>query len=549
MKPKSIHHILISIGLIFILGLTSCEDFLEVTPKDQVTDNVLFESPENADLFLNHIYSGLQDPFNTSDVEENMTDNSISSSGFTFSRSVYSTSEYNASNPPSYWEQYTNIRNCNLFIERVSESDLPEAWKTQRLAEARFLRAYSYHLLWTHYGGVPIITNVLDRNTQGDEIFRSRNTDAETFSFITDECAAIADDLPVEAEAGRASKGAALTLKGWCELFNASPLKNPSSDKSKWTLAAQTSKMVIDLEAYSLFPDYNTMFFEENNNNQEVIFARQYLGGTELGGSREGLQGPAYAGGTQLSYGGGPNPTQELVDEYLMANGLPISDPASGYDPQNPYLNREKRFYQSIVYDSALWLGFEMVMKQGLGSKNETDLSDSKDAVTRTGYYVRKGMNPKYSISGYNQLNSANFIIFRYAEVLLNYAEAQNEAIGPDESVYDAINQVRHRSELPPLPEGLSQDEMRIIIHRERRVELAFEEKRWYDLIRWKMAETKLNGTLNAMVIEEQNGKWVYTVTPAAGGLRIFYADKNYLYPIPQWAMDQNSKLEQNPNY
>lgn len=535
--------------LMFVIGLASCQKFLEVSPKDQVTDISLYESTENADLFLNNIYAGLQGPFNAGDVEENFTDNSMSSGGFAFSRSIYANSEYTPSNAPSYWEQYVNIRGCNLFIEKVIASKLPDSWKKQRLAEARFLRAYFYQLLWTHYGGVPIITDVLNRHTQGDEIFRARNTDAETFKFITDECAAIADDLPVQSEAGRATKGAVLALKGWCELFDASPLKNPSNDKAKWALAAATNKKVIDLAAYNLFPDYNTMFFEDNNNNTEVIFDKQYLGGTKLGGSREGLQGPAFAGGAQLSYGGGPNPTQELVDEYAMSNGLPITDPASGYDPQNPYVNREKRFYQSIVYDGSFWLGFEMVMKQGVGSKNATDLSDRNDAVTRTGYYVRKGLNPKYAISGPNYLNSASFIIFRYAEVLLSYAEAKNEALGPDASVYEAINQVRYRSELSPLLEGLSIEQMRVAIHRERRVELAFEEKYWYDLIRWKIAEKNLNGILHAMVIEGQNNKWVYKVIPAAGGSRIFHANKNYLYPIPQQARDQNPKLVQNPNY
>ena len=127
----------------------------------------------------------------------------------------------------------------------------------------------------------------------------------------------------------------------------------------------------------------------------------------------------------------------------------------------------------------------------------------------------------------------------------MNYAEAQNEAVGPDASVYDAVNQVRHRSELPPLPAGLSQDKMRMEIHRERRVELAFEEKRWYDIIRWKTAENVLNGNLHAMLIE--NG--VYKIIPAAEGAKIFYPEKNYLYPKPQREIDLNPNLVQNTGY
>ncbi|GEO03378.1 membrane protein [Adhaeribacter aerolatus] len=532
--------------LLLVTGLISCEKFLEVEPKDQVTADAIYESTGTADLFLNNIYAGIPGPFNTFDPTENFTDNAMNGVNGQVSRVLYANSVYTASNAPSLWNLYNNIRAANLFIQKVTASSLDESWKKQRLGEARFLRAYYYQLLWTRYGGVPIITDVLSQD-QGEEMFRPRNTDAETFKFITDECAAIAADLPIKAEAGRATRGAALTLKGWCELFNASPLKNPANDKSKWALAAATNKQVMDLKAYDLFPDYGTQFLEDNNDNIETIFAKKYLGGTSLGSSREGLQGTWIVGGVQRAYGG-VDPTQELVDEYAMSNGLPITDPASGYDPQNPYVNREKRFYQSIVYDGATWAGAEIVIRHGVGSRNETDLSNLNEA-TNTGYYLLKGLNPKFAINGNHLQSSANFIIFRYAEVLLSYAEAQNEAVGPDPSVYAAVNEVRERSELPPLKEGLSQEQMRVAIHRERRVELAFEEKRLSDLMRLKLAEKNLNGTLHAMLIEMQNGKLVYKVIPAAEGARTFYANKNYLFPIPQAALDRNKNLTQNPNY
>ncbi|GAB3255539.1 RagB/SusD family nutrient uptake outer membrane protein [Larkinella harenae] len=533
--------------LLAALGIVSCNRFLEVMPRDQIADDIVWTDPGTADLFLNNVYSGLPGPFNTFDPWENFTDNAMNGVNGQTSRVLYANSVYTPSNTPHYWAQYTNIRRANLFIEKVTASSLPDAWKKVKLAEARFLRAYYYHLLWTAHGGVPIITNTLNQNTQGDEIFRARNTDEETYKFIVDECAAIVDDLPLKAEASRVSKASALTLKGWCELYWASPLKNTANDKARWALAAATNKKVVDLGSHSLFADYETMFYEGNNNNVEVIFAKQYLGGTALGGGREGLQGPWIVGGVQRAYGG-VDPTQELVDEYAMANGLPISDPASGYDPQKPYVNREKRFYQSIVYDGSTWVGAEMVMKQGVGSRNATDLSNTNEA-TNTGYYLRKGLDPKYAVNGNHQLSSASFIIFRFAEVLLSYAEAQNEAVGPDASVYEAVNKVRARSELPALKAGLTQAQMRVAIQRERRVELAFEEKRWYDLLRLKLAEKNLNGTLHAMKIEQVGGKWTYTVIPAPDGLRTFFANRNYVLPIPQSAMNQNTKLTQNPNY
>lgn len=538
--------------LLLLVSVISCKkDYLEIMPKEQVASGVLWDSPGNADLFLNDIYASIPGPFTTDDLEDNYTDDAMNGIPGRVSRTRVNSSTYTPNNAPSYWNQYTNIRKCNVFIENVSKASNPsftEEWKKRRIAEARFLRAYMYQLLWTHYGGVPIITDVLSFNEQGDAIFRERNTDEETYQFIVEECALAAADLPVKADqAGRVTKGAALTLKGWCELFAASSLKNPSNDLKKWELAAATNKAVIKLGAYSLFSDYTTMFFEGNNNNVEVIYDKHYLGGTNIGGSREGLQGPWIVGGNQRAWGG-VNPTQNIVDEYQMANGRSINDPLSGYNDQKPYENREKRFYQSIVYDESLWLGEEMIMKQISGNRNATDLSDFNEA-TNTGYYLRKGLDPKYAINGNQRLNSASFIIFRYAEVLLSYAEAQNEAVGPDASVYAAVNQVRTRSELPDLPAGLDQIKMREAIRRERRIELAFEQKRWYDLMRWKAAETLLNQPVKAMLIQEKNGVWNYSVINAPGGERVFYSNKNYLWPIPQAAIDLNKKLKQNPNY
>lgn len=531
-----------------IMSFASCKKYLEVESKSLVTDATAWASSQNADLFLNDIYSGLPRYYNISDPIDNYSDDALCDLSNQYSRVTFAMSIYTPNDGPNYWNSnYSNIRKCNLFIKNVTASDLSAEWKTKRLAEARFLRAFYYQILWINYGGVPIITDVLDQSSQGDDIYRARNTSEETFKFITDELAAISGDLPLRADQGRASRGAALTLKGWCELFEASAFRNPSNDLSKWATSAATNKQVMDLGVYSLFPDYQTMFYEGNNNNSEEIFSRQYVGGTALGGSREGLTAPHNVAGVSKSFGG-VRPTQDLVQEYFMANGLPISDPASGYDPQHPYQNREKRFYQSICYDGAQWLGTTMVYKVGSGSQNEFDPGDFHMG-SNTGYDLIKGMDPKYAVHGDNKISSASQKFFRYAEVLLNYAEAQNEAVGPDESVYNAINKVRDRSDLPGLTLGMTQEEMRNAVRQERRVELAFEQKRLMDLIRWKTAEVNLNRNLLGMRIDNVGGNWVYSVVPAAGGQRKFDANKNYVLPIPQSAIDKNSRLIQNPNY
>jgi len=536
--------------LVISIGMISCQDYLEVIPKEQVSDATLWEDEGNADLILNGIYGSIRGPINFFDHGDNYTDNTMSQYLWAGSRGLYVLGIETPGNTSSLqqWSQFSNIRRCNVFISNAEASDLDSNWKKERIAEARFLRAYFYSLLWTTYGGVPLITDVLDRNTQGDEIFRARATDEETYQFIVDECAAIANDLPVFPGSSRAGKGTALTLKGWCELFNASPLKNPDNNIERWALAANTNKQVMDLNAYSLFPDYATLLNEGSNNNEEVIFDKTYLGGTSIGNSRSGVQPIGVVGGAQQSWSG-VNVTQELVDEYAMANGLVISDPASGYNPQKPYENREKRFYDDIIYDGSIWMGFESIYWTGSGSLNELDLNFGSTNRPATVYHPRKGIEPEYYVNGWNNLSSANWVIFRFAEVLLSYAEAQNEAAGPDASVYDAINQVRARVELPSLQSGLSQDEMRVAILRERRVELSFEDKRWFDLIRLKLAEDLIPGTVHTMKIEQENGEKVYSVVPTGGGNRAFDPAKNYLLPIPQSAIERNNKLEQNPGY
>lgn len=535
--------------LVALLLFVSCNGYLDIVPKNSVSDATLWENESTAELFLNGIYADIPgDYYNQFDAEENWSDDALNGgvSG-EYSWTIYAQAGYTSENVRHFWNLFSSVRKCNLFIQKINEHDFTENWKNQHLAEARFLRAYFYMWMCTAHGGVPIITDVLNYQEQENEIFRSRNTIEETFKFIINECNEIVDDLPLKSSNGRITQSAALALKGYCELFWASPLYNTNNESTRWETAASTYKKIIDSKTYTLFPDYNALFLEENNGNVETIFAKQHLGGTSLGSSHEGLHGVRMTNGSMTSWAL-LNPTQEIVDQYFMENGLPISNSESGYDPQNPYAKREKRFYQSIVFDDAEWNGDKIYTRRGIGSGNEIDL-DVVNERTGTGYYLKKGMNPKHAVVGENSLSSADFIIFRYAEILLSYAEAQNEANGPDASVYESINKVRERSELPPLSIGFTKNEMRRAIHQERRVELAFENKRWRDLLRLKIAEEKLNGTFHAMLIEQENGELTYKIVPAAEGAVKFISPKNYLLPIPQTAIDRNPNLKQNPGY
>jgi hypothetical protein len=315
-----------------------------------------------------------------------------------------------------------------------------------------------------------------------------------------------------------------------------------------WAKAAATNLLVINSGQYSLFSDYQNQFLSANNWNTETIFARGYALPNN-GNKKEGMLGPVIVQGSEQAWGN-LAPTQSLVNDYETDNGKPITDPTSGYDPQNPYVHRELRFYESVVYDGSEWQGD--TWESRIGGNNQIDLGSSSD-ISNTGYNGKKLLDE--SINGQTSLGTApgtsNYIIFRYAEVLLSYAEAQNEAVGPDQSVYDAVNRVRARVSLPPVIQGLSQSDMRTVIHRERRVELAFEDKRWYDIRRWDIT-TKGQAVLTSpeygmeITVDPTTKKLVYTP------VQIFknsYSEYMNWLPIPQSVIEQNKNLTQNPGY
>jgi hypothetical protein len=450
---------------------------------------------------------------------------------------------------------YKNIRKCNVFIDGVTKSGLTQVYKDKRLGEAKVLRAFFYQNLWILYGGVPVITKPDNRNTDGDAIFHARAGFDSTFTFLESELTAAAQLLKPNSGndgQGRITQGAALTLKGWIELFYASPLNNAGNTVSRWAAAAATNKQVMQL-GYALYPKYDELFLTTGNTNNEGILYREYLT-VKQGSNIIGYQGPNYVGTNWLSWGGSA-PTQELVDDYAMANGKAITDAGSGYNPQNPYANREPRLKQSILYNGNTFNGIPFLSAVGSGL-NEIDLADAGDN-SNTGYCTKKRMDTTVNIFQ-GGASAQNYYYFRYAEVLLNYAEAQNEAVGPDASVYKALDEIRTRAGIPVFSAvypGASQATMRALIRKERRIELALEGKRYFDLLRWKLAETNLNHVMHGMKItSDGSGNYTYTVVsaiPSGAPQWSFDASKNYLLPIPLNALGQNPSLKghQNPGY
>jgi len=564
MKFKNMKNAQVFLLALLIISIGSCkkDDFLNVPSKGILTEVSTFSSQSNADLFVNDIYNQLPDLNNVDRFLDGWTDNSnvgaTNMEGQAVIRSNGLSSGNSTTGPGGFlgWtNMYNNIRRCNVFLKdaAANKNIFATTWYTQRVAEVRFLRAFYYAILFKNYGGVPLITIPL-YNLDGSDIFTARSTIDQTLAFIEADCDAAAADLPLKqgsGDLGRPTKGAALALKADVELFYASPLVNTSNDATQWAKAAATNLAVMNLNVYNLFKASPTAFADqflaENNWNVETIFARAYALPNK-GHHREGFLGTVVVKGGQQAWGN-IAPTQNLVDDYEMSNGKPITDPTSGYDPQHPYVDREPRFYQSIVYDGSLWQGDTYLSR--IGGNNQIDLGSTSD-ITNTGYNGRKTLDER--INGQLSLNNpapgtSNYQFYRYAEVLLSYAEAQNEAVGPDASVYLAVNAVRARVALPALPAGLSQPDMRTNIRRERRLELAFEDKRWYDIRRWDITvkgPAVLNTPEYGMVITGTTGNLKYT--PTIVFQNRFSEYMNFL-PIPQGVLNQNTKLTQNPGY
>ncbi len=596
-----------ALGLSFlILTLSfSCDtdQFLENVNKANLTDQTQWESETNADVFLNDVYSEIPNKLNQTESLDYYTDDYNISHYYTASNwrigiclvpSSSTDNPWGGTHGPTYgytWENFfVKIRKVNTFIQKITENkaNYSEAYYNRRLDEAKFLRAFFYSEFFVQIGGLPILTEPLDRTKMSlEELQKPRQTFEATYNFIVSELDQVVKNeyLNVkysasERDAGRATLGAALALKGWIELFGASPLFNTATpylsdpgkfvhfgnaDASRWAKAAATNKAFIDKygngKNYNLFTDLKNLWRASNEYNPEVIWDRQVVANVpNMGGSYEGRGGPTYVLGEYRSWGN-YNPTQELVDQFAMANGKPITDPTSGYNPQKPYVNREKRFYDFIVYDGAPYKLDWMPRADTIYTRidltypnpdrtNQIDLAGKTD-VGDSGYYQKKRLNPDAAPG--TDASGQNYVFYRYAEVLLNYAEAQNEAAGPDGSVYEAINKLRARSELPALPDGLTKDQMREAIYRERRVELCFEDKRHLDNKRLAKAEQIMGKPRNNMVIRNSvpatnAGVWVYSIEPEKKYI-VKFDKKQYMNPIPQNVLDQNPGIKQNPGY
>ena len=496
----------------------SCNDsFLERLPQDQLSDESYWSDMEDAVKYSANLYSFMTQPGNHMVMLDAYTDNAVPVH-VGAEQGEISACAATSTNPhfQQVWsDAYNGIRRCNIFMANIERIQMNEEKRNELIGEVEFLRAYFHATLLKFFGGVPILTRALELN----EPIPARNTEEEVYKFVMDECDKAIAKLPVSRssknELGRANKGAAMALKAHISYL-----------MGKYDIAAKSAKEVIDLGVYKLYPDYKGLFEKANENNCEVIFDHQYMDNAidqwETGSWIDQFFAPVMFGGWEAL-----SPSQDLVDAYECVDGKSI-DESPLYDPAKPYENRDPRLAASILWHGSQFAGMTF------------DVSNMGDGNhTRTGYSIRKCVDE--TNYGCNYWGALNYILFRYAEMLLIYAEGVNYTDGPTAEVYDAVNQVRARVNLPELPEKLTKEQMRDAIRHERRVEFTFEGIHLFETRSWKTTEACVNKPVYG---RNAKGEKVHVET------RKFNPAKDYLWGIPQKEIDlSKGSLKYNPGY
>ena len=494
--------------LLLLTGLMGCrEQFLNLNPTDRYTEQNFWQTEAQAIAGVTGAYAALTNG-SLYGADTPLLFDALSPNSYNYANTIgfnlIALGNHDAANSTiitNRWAaNYRIIGRANEVLANIGRITMAETLRQRLISEAKFLRALSYTDLITLYGGVPLITD----KASIEQSTLPRNTVEEVRTQILKDLDEAAPSLPLlytGTDRGRATRGAALALKARVLLY-----------ASRWADAAVAAKAVMDLKTNTLFPSYRGLFLLENEGNSEVIFDVQFKFPEITNNYDVAMQ--RFENST---------PTQHLVDDYYLTDGKSITT-SPLYNAQKPYDNRDPCFYQTIVYPGSRYLG----------------------VVVRDNQYVQTGYTKKKytiyqddvvpTVLKIENQSELNFIVLRYADVLLMYAEAQNEATGLDPTVYDALNLIRKRAGMPNIPTGMTQAQLRDEIRHERRIELVGEGLYYHDVRRWKTAETLMNADV-------LNNKRVRVAT------RRFNAQRDYLWPIPSTAIQFNPALNQNPNY
>ena len=593
-----------------LLAVTACDvnNSLNKQPLDTVSEENVWKDRALTIAYLNDVYWGMGHGFGETKMASHTDEAHFIHGRGTIDvvQALISPSNMGTLNDVrlqhTVWGTiYDNIRKVNIFLENIGDAEIEDDALKERLrGEALFLRAYFNYMLFRQWGGVPIVKQVFELD-QREEMQVPRNTLEETVNAIIEDLNNAAPKLPLSysgSDRGRATRGAALALKSRVLLYAASDLyhdpswaggySNPelisysgANRTQMWRDAKEAAKAVMDLGIYELYdenPDpvanYEEMYLNDTNENiMSMYFTKDFP--YAWYDADYGL----FNGPNGYHTWGGNTPIQELVDDFDMADGSEFDwqefengDPSYG---DSPYENRDPRFYANILYDGADWrqrppdvtgdpegriqtyLTYNVVDNNGNIVSTRPGLDTRSSPIedwngTYSGYYVKKFMDP--AIDHQNEQQEVPWPYFRYAEILLNYAEASIE-LGEYADARRELNKIRARAGVPEFDASVTGSELMRECRDERRIELMYEEHRYFDVRRWMIAPDELDDNAMGIVLTAERNEndpytdYRYTNIELTEIQQRDWADKMYLYPIPREEIDRNESLIQNPLY
>ena len=534
---KRLSKLKLGIALLLLTSVAACND-LSLAPTSEFTEENYWTSADKAQMVLNTAYSSMSNStyffYNAA-----LSDNAYVGRGDPASVSTIARGNHNPSTPrfDAQWDlHYNGIKTVHNLLENIDGvSEMPENLREQMKAEARFIRAWHYFKLTTWFGDVPLFTEDIS-------IEESQNVEAaahdEIVSFVHSELEAIADILPesyAAGDEGKVTSGAAIALNARVYLFD-----------NEWQGVVDNTEQLMGSGEYDLFPSYRGLFLPENEYNEEVIFAFKYVP-IEVTHSEMFDLAPLTAGARVNAMA----PTQELVNAYWTVDGESFE--GSGFEEGNPFEGRDPRLDATIFHHLSQLQDTDgtthpVYIEPGSAPNEELardEYQGQGSNATATGYYTQKYYDPTVPATFESGLD---LIVLRYADVLLMHAEAKTELGEMSAQVWDAtIRPIRERAGLNDSAldyPGGGQGELQDLIRNERRIELAMEGLRIFDLRRWETAGEVLSGPVHGAPYGEPTDE-IGTILAQ----RTFDPNSDYLWPIPQSELDLNENLEQNPGY
>lgn len=563
------------------LAFSSCEDLLDKKPLTEISEPDVWNDPALVNAFVNSRYNqvgvGWTESFQSSVVDETYLTWSRGCEPIT--QGYVSPSDLGRMNGAWWgWDNrswstvWRNISNCNLFFSKIDEVPFSsETEKTSLTGQVRFIRVLMYHDLISRWGAMPLITKSYTLNDLNEIMNTERASYEDCVHFLVSELDKAVSELPATfsgSDKGRATSVAALALKSRILLYAASDLMNigvkdkytgyPEPDANRWQKAAAAAKNCIETalsNGYKLYDEYNddvktkyTQLFLKGG-NIEVLFDRQ---GTVSADGESINTIDQYNGPNGYGCWGGNTPLQEMVDAYEMVDGSPF-DWNNPEHRQAPYTNRDARMYAAILCDDDEWKGRRVECYIDADESGHELTSGGRDTkygsdswnTSLTGYTMRKFMDESYVPNSWNVKTPKNWIWLRLGEQYLNLAEASFMA-GDESGAREALNVVRKRARMPDVDD--TGTALLDRIRNERRVELAFEEHRYFDVRRWKLGEQYLNRTVTGVtILKYPDGKKTYLPGKVVEERK--FNQRMYWLPIPKSEIDKNPKIIQNNGY